>query len=217
MLGARLDDELVVHLRLVHFRLEGSDLIRRHQLVGAAMFDQHPGLHHARLRRGIGPQWRMEGGHAGQRRALAGHVQHHPAAEAVADGGDPGAIGLRLLLEQLQRGVEARLGRMGVLQRLLHEAAGLLGVRADLAAAVHVDGHGAVAERGEVAGAALGVVVQAPELVHHQHARARTGLRVVVGEVADHLRAVGGLVGNFPGLDRGLGAEGEAEEQQDGE
>ncbi|MNN25521.1 hypothetical protein D3C81_1389970 [compost metagenome] len=122
-----------------------------------------------------------------------------------------------MLLEQLERGLEARLGRVLVLQRLLHETAGLVGMVADLAATVHVDGQRAVAQRSKIAGAAFGVIVQPPEFVHDQHARPCAGLGVVIGEVADHLGAVGGLVGDFPGLDRSLGAEGEAEEQQGGE
>lgn len=159
----------------------------------------------------------VEARHAGQRQALAGHVEDDLAAEAVADRGDLAGIGLRLPLQQFQAGEEARLGGVGIPGRGLHEGHRVLRVLGVLAFAVHVDGQGAVAEFGEVAGAALGVVVEPPPFVDHDDPRADPRLAVVVGEIADHARAVGAPVRHLAGLDSGLGAGGAGDEQQGAE
>lgn len=155
--------------------------------------------------------------HGGQRQALAGHVEDDLAAEAVADRGDLAGIGLRLPLQQFQAGEEARLGGVGIPGRGLHEGHRVLRVLGVLAFAVHVDGQGAVAEFGEVAGAALGIVVEPPPFVDHDDPRADPRLAVVVGEIADHARAVGAPVGHLAGLDSGLDAGGAGDEQQGAE
>ncbi|MNN42716.1 hypothetical protein D3C81_1569150 [compost metagenome] len=90
----------------------------------------------------------------------------------------------------------------------------MLGV---LAIAIHIDGQSAVTQAGEVAGAPLGVVVQAPELMHHHDARARAFYRVIVSVIANHPGAVATLIRDFLSLDGGLGqpAGGEQEEGEE--
>ncbi|MNN16139.1 hypothetical protein D3C81_1292680 [compost metagenome] len=204
MLGAGQADKAVVDVGLVHFCLEVIDLLGVDHAVRCAVLDQDPGLHRAGGGRGGGGKGAVEADHAGQGHALAGHVQHHLAAEAVADGCQLLLVGPRLLLEQVEAGEEALAGGIGVGRRRLHEALGVGRVGGVPAFAIHVDGQGAVAEGREVAGAALGVVVQSPPLMHHHHPGAFAGNSVVPGVVADQLRAVGTLVGDFLGLDGGV-------------
>ncbi|MNP13439.1 hypothetical protein D3C76_1057210 [compost metagenome] len=87
----------------------------------------------------------------------------------------------------------------------------MLGV---LAIAVHVDGQRFIAQGRQVAGAALGIVVQAPPFMHHHHARALALGGVVVGVVADQALAVGVLVGDLTGLHRRLGQAGGTDQGQ---
>ena len=213
VLGAGQLDEAVVGAGLVHLGLERGDLFRGDEAVGGAMLDQYLGLDAAGRGRRGGDQGAMEAHHGRQRQALAGHVQHHLATEAVADGGQPGRVGLRLRLEQVEAGLEACLGDGGVGQGGVHEGLGVVRVLGVAAVAVHVHGQGAVAEGGEVAGAALGVIVQAPPFMHHDHAGPRAADGVVPGVVTDQAGAVGGGVGDFTGLDSGLGHGGAAQQQ----
>ncbi|MNR12831.1 hypothetical protein D3C85_1292070 [compost metagenome] len=73
-----------------------------------------------------------------------------------------------------------------------------------LAIAIHVDGQRAIAQPCEIAGAALGVIVESPPFMHHHDTWAGAVDRVVIGVVADQFCAVGTLVRDFLGLDGGL-------------
>ncbi len=155
----------------------------------------------------------MEADHAFQRHTLSRHVQDHLAAEAVAHRTQFGGIGLRLFLEQVEAGVEAALGSIGVLQRRLHEAHGVFRVFGVFAFAVHVDGEGAVAQPGEVASALLGIVVQPPPFVYHDDAGTLAFDGVVIGVVPDHLGAIGSGVGDFLRLNLGIRSDAGNHEQ----
>ncbi len=177
------------------------------------MFDQHTRLDAAGGGAGFGGQRAVEADHAFQRHTLARHVQNHLAAEAVAHSAQFGGIGLGLFLEQVEAGVEAALGSIGVLQRGLHEAHGVFRVIGILAFAVHVDGEGAVAQLGEVASALLGIVVQPPPFVYHDDAGTLAFDGVVIGVVADHLGAIGSGVGDFLRLNLGIRSDAGNHEQ----
>jgi hypothetical protein len=73
-----------------------------------------------------------------------------------------------------------------------------------LFAAIHVEGEGNVALGGQLLGAALGVVVEAPPLVHHQHAGARPLGGVVPGQQAGEHRLAVRVLDRL-GLDLGRG------------
>ena len=88
---------------------------------------------------------------------------------------------------RVEPGLKARAGRGAVFQRGLHEGHGVFGMFGVLAVAIHVDGQRAVAQTGQVTGAALGVIVEPPPFMHHHNARARAFNGVVVGVIADHL------------------------------
>ena len=214
MLGPRDPDELVVGLGRIHLRLERRHLLRGDHAVGLAMLHQDLGPDHPRLGRRLGHQRAMEAHHAVELLTAARRVQHHLAAKAVADGRQLVLVGVGLDLQQLQPGIEAPGGGRWVLHRRGHERLGILRVLGVLAVAVHVDGQGVVAQRREVAGAALGVVVQPPPFMHHHHARALALDGVVVGVVADQRSAVGVLVADLAGLHRRLGEGGAAQQGQ---
>src|SRR5690606_6910559 len=72
-------------------------------------------------------------------------------------------------------------------------------------AAVHVQGQGHIAQRRQLPGAPLDIVVQSPELRGHQNGGARSLLCAVVGKIATQRRAVGALVGQLADLDLGMG------------
>ena len=147
----------------------------------------------------------METHHALEVLALARHLEHDRAAEAVADGGDVLAVHGRVLLEHVLRGVEALLGERQVLAHLAGELAGLVRVMRLMAVAVHVQRQRRVAERGEHARAFARVFVVSPPLVHHQHTGALALLRVVIGQVTfEH--GIAGLVLDFLALHGGLRA-----------
>ncbi len=173
------------------------------------MFDQHWHLD-ARFSRSVGDQCAVEAHHAQQRFTAACRIEHDLAAEAVTDRCDLLRIGLWLLLQLLQPGVKALVGGIAVLQRGLHEGHRVFRVLGVFAFAVHVDGHCAVTQCSQIAGAALGVVVQAPPFVDHQDARARAFYRVVVRVIAHQLGAVGTFIIDLLGLDRRLGEAGQA-------
>ncbi|VVN49220.1 hypothetical protein PS619_06278 [Pseudomonas fluorescens] len=221
MLGTVKADKFIVSPGLVHFRLERRDVIRRNHAVQRAMLDQNLRFHTAGRRRGFGCQRTVETHHARQRLSLARRVQHHRTAEAVTDGGNFIHVGLRLLLQQIQPGLEALAGSRRILARGLHERHRVFRVLSVLAFAVHINGQGAVAEFGQIPRAALGVIVQAPPFMHHDDTRTLAFDGVVIGVVADQLCAIGTLVGNFLGLDRSLskaadGQQGEGKEQAHG-
>ena len=81
----------------------------------------------------------MEAHHTIEVVSEARHVQHHSAAEAVADGRDVVRIGRFVLFQQVVRRREPRLGNVHVRDRLLHELHRILGVVCDPAVPVHVE------------------------------------------------------------------------------
>ncbi len=213
MLGTGQADELVIGAGLDHLDVQCGDVVAADHAVLAAMLDQHARLDAAGGGASFGGQRAVEADHAVQRHALAGHIQHHLAAEAVAHRAQFGGIGLCLFLEQVEAGIEAALGSIGVLQGCLHEAHGVFRMIGVLAFAVHVDGEGTVAQSGEVAGALLGVVVQPPPFVYHDDAGTLAFDGVVIGVVADHLGAIGSGVGNFLRLNLGIRSDAGNHEQ----
>ncbi|MNG29972.1 hypothetical protein D3C84_1154860 [compost metagenome] len=96
----------------------------------------------------------------------------------------------------------------------MHESHGVLGVFGVLAVAIHVDGQGAVAKTCEVAGAALGVIVEPPPFMYHHDTGARPLDRIVIGVIANQFCAIGTLVGHFLGLDGGLAEPAQGQQEQ---
>ncbi|RMO84042.1 hypothetical protein ALQ33_05404 [Pseudomonas syringae pv. philadelphi] len=202
-------DEFIVSLGVVHFFLEGGDVFRGYHAVFGTMLDQHRHFD-ARFGRGVGDQCAVEAGHAQQWFAATRCIQNNLATEAVTHRCNLFRVGLRLFLQLLKPGIKALVGCIAVLEGSLHEGHRVFRVLGVLAFTVHVDGHGAVTQCCQITGAALGVVVQPPPFVNHQHTGSRAFYCVVVGVVTHQFCAVGTFVVNLLGLDRRLGEPGQA-------
>src|SRR4029453_15068341 len=123
--------------------------------------------------------------------ALAAELECGRAAEAVADGGEPGGIDLLLRLEHLERrrGTGHNAGRVGDPGGNLRPDLGKVGMR--LAFAVIVHGEGGVAEASQPRGDLPGVLRKARSFVEDQPSGA-AGARAVVDPIlADHADTVG--------------------------
>ena len=181
---AGIRDEVHLHLRLLHLRLECGDFVRLYEWVVRAVTDEHLRLH-AAFRRGYrGAEPAVEAHDAGERRAAAGQLQHRRAAEAVAD-----RRGLRRVdAGPLQELIETERHAAAQERQVLLVSAGLhrafLRVRRAHALAVDVGGEGDVAEFGELLRARLGVILEARPIMDHEHAGARRVERIVVGDEA---------------------------------
>ncbi len=218
VLGPFDADELIVHLGRIHLGLEVLDLLRCDHAVGRAVLDQDIRAYHARFGRGSGSQCAMEAHYAVEFLPTACSIQHHLAAEAVADRTQLVLVGVRLQFQQLKARIEAPGCSGRVFQCGRHERLGILRVLGVLAIAIHVNGQGVIAQRCQVTGAALGIIVQPPPFMHHDNAWALALDGVVVCVVADQPVAVGILVRNFAGLYRRLGkgsAAHQGQSQQD--
>ena len=214
VLGPGDPDELVVRPSRIHFRFECRHLLRRDHAVGLTVFYQDLRPDHPWLGRRLGHQRAMEAHHGVELLTPARGIQHHLAAEAVAHGGQLVLVGVGLQFQQFQASVEAPGRCLGVFHRRRHECLGVLRMVGVLAVAIHVDGQGVVAQRREITGTTLGVVVQPPPLMHHHHAGAPAFDGVVVGVVADQGSAISILIADLAGLHRRLGEGGTAQQGQ---
>ena len=131
----------------------------------------------------------MEAHHRLEILARVRRVEHHAAAEAVSDRGHLPGIDVRILGEQLTRGVEASHHGGGILRRLRHEGLGLGWVRGHLALAVHVERERRIAGLRQSPRLPPRVLVVPPPLVHHDHARALAGIRIVPRQITSKGRA----------------------------
>ena len=99
-------DEAAVGAGVRHLLLEIRDVLAGDERVGGSVADEHLRLHLAPRRLVERTERAVEAHHALEIHADARAVQHHRAAEAVADRGQAARIGRRMPGERIVRGLE---------------------------------------------------------------------------------------------------------------
>ena len=121
-------------------------------------------------------QGAMEGHRSRQRRAVAGQLQGAAAAEAEAEGGQPGGVQrslARLLQQGRQRQLHALAQQRAIILERHHRGSGLLRAVGANILAIQVRHQHHVAALGDLAGDIHGALADAHPVRRHQQAGAR--------------------------------------------
>src|SRR6185312_1546092 len=179
-------DQFPVAAAVLHFLDEAVDFGRRYQRIVGAVAHQDLALDVLGVGRSRARETAMEADDAAHIGAAARQFEHGAAAEAVADRAGSAGIHLGPLVHRLQRGVDAA-AQFGAVVEQRHEEPHALGeIFRNLAAAIHIDGAGEIAEIRQHMGAALGVVGEAENVMAHQHAGPLARLLLVISDVGVH-------------------------------
>ena len=125
--------------------------------------------------------------------AVARELQHHRAAEAETDRGQPARIDLRHRGERRQRGAAAAAQRFRCAAEFADQFCNFRQIARLPAVTVHVGGERHIAELRQPARPLHDEFAEAEPLVKHQHARLPSGPGLVKGKIAAHVR-VGAVI-----------------------
>lgn len=208
MFCSRIRDEL----RFRHLFFEGCDLFFRDERVIRPVAHQHLRLHRP-ADWSQTPERTVKAHHRIEVHSLPRHAQYRRSAKAIPDRRDLLRVHRRLGFQRIQRRHESSFRCLRVLRHFADKCSGFLRVRRRLAATKHVHRQRRVAQRRDLLRPRARIVVQAPPLMHHQHARPRPGDRVIPRQIPLHRRAVG-RIGQLLRLDGRLQRQGGNEGEQ---